>query len=297
MSKSNQALLVTGASGHLGRRVVELLLEAGAGRVIATTRKPESLADLAAKGAEIRRADFDDEAGLADAFKGATRALLISTDALDRPGRRAEQHTRAVRALKAAGVQHIVYTSAAHADRGATFEVFADHRASEDAVVASGLDYTLLRNSLYADLFLQSLGGAVASGQLVDARGAGAAAFVTREDCARAAAAALSRDVYGKWIYDVTGPESLTSDDVAKIVSSLANKPIAHQSIPADALSQGLQQHGFPAFVADLFVRFDVAIAKGELAVATTAVEHLTGRPAQRLADFLTANQKAFLPA
>ncbi len=107
----NQTLLVTGASGQLGRRVVELLLEAGAGTVVAATRDPAKLADLAARGAVVRRADFDDEASLVEAFQGVDRLLLISTDALDRPGRRLAQHEAAVRAAVSAGVGHIVYTS------------------------------------------------------------------------------------------------------------------------------------------------------------------------------------------
>src|SRR5689334_9931004 len=107
----HQTLLVTGASGHLGRRVIELLLESNAGHLIATTRSPDKLAGLAARGVEVRQADFDDPGSLAAAFAGADRLLLISTDALDGTDRRIVQHGNAVAAAEQAGVKHVVYTS------------------------------------------------------------------------------------------------------------------------------------------------------------------------------------------
>ena len=111
--KKNQTLLVTGASGHLGRRVVELLLEAGAGTVIAATRDPAKIADLAARGAVTRKADFDDEASLVEAFADVDRLLLVSTDAVDRPGRRITQHQAAVRAaVRAGGEAHRLHVDA-----------------------------------------------------------------------------------------------------------------------------------------------------------------------------------------
>ncbi|HEU5098574.1 MAG TPA: NAD(P)H-binding protein, partial [Roseiflexaceae bacterium] len=113
-----QTLLVTGASGHLGRRVIELLLEANAGHVIATTRSPDNLADLAARGVEVRKADFDAPGSLASAFAGADRLLLISTDALDGTDRRIVQHRNAVKAAEQAGVTHVVYTSFTNTEPG-----------------------------------------------------------------------------------------------------------------------------------------------------------------------------------
>ena len=110
---SSPTLLVTGASGQLGRRVIAHLLQTHrvpAGQIIATTRKPETLADLAAQGVQVRGADFDDPASLVAAFSGAQRLLLVSTDALDRPGRRLEQHQAAVAAAVQAGARHVVYT-------------------------------------------------------------------------------------------------------------------------------------------------------------------------------------------
>ncbi|MDP2313373.1 MAG: SDR family oxidoreductase [Pseudomonadota bacterium] len=289
-------LLVTGASGHLGRRVLELLLDQGAGPLIATTRTPASLASFAARGVDVRQADFDDEAGLVRAFAGANRALLVSTDALDRPGRRLEQHQRAIRALEAAGVEQVVYTSVANAATS-TLAVAPDHLGTETALAASRLDYTILGNNLYAELLLGSLPGAAASGQLVNATGTGAVAYVTREDCARAAAAAVSVRTPGRRVVQVTGPEALTGADLAALLGELVGKPIAHVSVPVDALIQGMVQHGLPQPVAEIYASFDVSTAKGELQEISDGLVRLTGRPPQSVRAFLVANRAALAAA
>ncbi|MEO5728244.1 MAG: NAD(P)H-binding protein, partial [Byssovorax sp.] len=149
MVGKNQTLLVTGASGQLGRRVVELLLEAKAGTVVAATRDPAKLADLAARGVLVRKADFDDEGSLAEAFAGVDRLLLISTDSLVRPGHRLAQHQAAVRAAVSAGVGHIVYTSFTNPGVESPITVAPDHRLTEEAIAATKLGFTILRNNLY----------------------------------------------------------------------------------------------------------------------------------------------------
>jgi NAD(P)H dehydrogenase (quinone) len=295
MTMATSTLLVTGASGQLGRRVIELLLDQKAGPIVATTRSPEKVADLRARGVDVRGASFDSETELAAAFKGVERALLISTDTVDAPGKRLAQHQRAVRALEAAGARHVVYTSMPKPD-GSPVTIAPDHAGTEAALAASKLDYTVLRNNLYADLFLATLPPAIASGQIVDSRSNGRAAFVTREDCARAAAGALAdRAAAGRRTLDVTGAEALTSDEVAAIVSEVVGKKIGHTSVPVDALVQGLVSHGLPKFAAEIYASFDVAIARGDLATVTGAVQTLTGSAPQRLRDFLAANRHALV--
>jgi NAD(P)H dehydrogenase (quinone) len=290
---SRSPLLVTGASGQLGRRVVELLLAQDHGPIIATTRTPDSLKELAAKGVEVRRADFDDEASLVQAFQGAERVLLVSTDALDRPGRRLAQQQRAVRALEAAGVKHVVYTSLPNAS-SSSVSIAPDHAGTEAALAASRLDFTILRNNLYTDLLFMSLPQALASGQLVDARGNGVVAYVTREDCARAAAAALAdRSASGRRTLDVAGPDALTSDEIASLASEILGRKIVHVSVPGDVLIRGLIDHGLPQPVAEMLTTFDVAISRGELSTVTDTVQRLTGRAPQTVRDFLTQNRAA----
>jgi len=184
-------LLVTGASGHLGRRAAEILLETKAGKVIAGTRDPSKIADLAAKGAEIRKVDFDDPA-LADAFKGVDRLLLISTDALDTPGKRLKQHKAAIEDAKKAGVKHIVYTSMPKPEPGSPIPFAPDHYGTEQALAESGIGWTVLRNSWYQENLFHSLPQVLASGKWFSAAGDGKVAHVSREDAAYAAAAALA---------------------------------------------------------------------------------------------------------
>jgi NAD(P)H dehydrogenase (quinone) len=285
-------LLVTGASGQLGRRVLELLLEQKAGPIIATTRKPEGLKEFAARGVEVRPADFEAPAGLAQAFRGAQRALLISTDAVVHPGQRLAQHRNAVQALEQAGVKHVVYTSLPN-PVGSPVTIAPDHAGTEEALAATRLDFTILRNNLYTDLLTMSLPGALASGQLVTARGQGATAYVTREDCAQAAAGALAEPSTGRRTVDVTGPEALTGDQLAALVSEVSGRKLTHLSVPAAALVQGMEQHGVPHHYAELLASFDQAVAKGDLAQVTDAVRQLSGRAPQSVRDFLVAHRAA----
>jgi NAD(P)H dehydrogenase (quinone) len=272
-------LLVTGASGQLGRRVIELLLDREHGPIIATTRTPAALANLSERGVSVRPADFDDEASLFKAFQGAERALLVSTDALDKTGRRLAQHTRAVHAMQSAGVKHVVYTSLPK-PVGSPITIAGDHAGTEAALHASTLEFSILRNNLYADLLLMTLPAAVASGQLIDAREAGAVAYVTREDCARVAAATLADPQYsGRNTVDVTGGRSWTSDQLAALLSESFDRKVTH---------------GLPRIMAELYASFDQGIARGDLAEVTDTVTQRTGRAPEDMRAFLLSQRAAF---
>lgn len=288
-------LLVTGASGKLGQRVLELLLEAQAGPLIATTRTPEKLAAFAARGVTIRQADFDDPASLRQAFAGADRLLLISTDAVDGTDRRAKQHGNAVKVAAEVGVKHIIYTSLTRPEPGTPITLAPDHYATEQALAASSLDWTVLRNNVYTDGLLQSLPRAVATGQLMAAAGTGGTGFVTREDCARAAAAALAAETTGRKILDVTGPAVVTHAELAQIAQEVTGRPVTYVPVPAEAMKAGIVSAGLPAFVAELIVSFDEATAQGVLAVSSSTVQELTGRPAQSVREFLAEQRAALL--
>ncbi|MEZ4400819.1 MAG: NAD(P)H-binding protein [Kofleriaceae bacterium] len=291
---SDPVLLVTGASGHLGRRVLEILLDVPGDRtLVAVTRSPAKLADLAARGVVVRAGDFDDPGGLDEAFAGVERALLISTDALDGSGRRVAQHQAAIDALTRARVQHLVYTSAPAAP--SLGPIAADHRATEAALQASPLDFTVLRNNLYAELVLAQVSAAIASGQLVDARGAGAVAWICRDDCARVAAAMLLEAALGRRAVDVAGTAALTSADLAALATELAGRPVAHAPTTAAAREASLIAGGVPAPAAAAYAGIDRAIANGELARTSTAVERLTGTAPCSVRDFLFARRDALV--
>lgn len=201
-------LLVTGASGYIGRRAVELLLEAGTENIIAASRHPEMLSDLASRGAEIRKADFDDPATLDVAFAGVERLLIVSTDALGVPGKRQRQHRAAVDAAVKAGVGHIIYTSMSSPESGSLIPFAPDHYETERALERSGVPFTVLRVNWYADNIFSWLPQALSSGQWFTSSGEGCAGYVTRDDVAAAAAAVLSSDAIHSCRVDVTGPEA-----------------------------------------------------------------------------------------
>ncbi len=288
-----RTLLVTGASGHLGRRVAELLVD-GPDRLVLATRHPDKLASFAASGAVVRQADFDRPEGLAAAFAGADRLLLISTDALDRPGRRVKKQLAALDAAARAGVRHVVYTSLTHPGPDSPMPIAADHLGTEQALAASGMGYTVLRNNLYTDNLPTSLVAAVASGRLVSAGGDGGIAYVTREDCARAAAAALRSTEARSATLDVTGPAVVTRAELAALASELTGRPVAYVRVTPEALRAGMIAAGLPPQLADLLVSFQVAEAMGHLAVTSGAVAELTGRAPTGVAAFF-AERRALL--
>ena len=283
-------LLVTGASGNLGRRTLEFLLATAAGRIIAGSRDTSKLADLVARGAEARTVDFDRPETLAKAFGKVDRLLLISTDSLAVPGQRIAQHKAAIRAAVTAGVKHIIYTSVTNPKPDPAMAVMNDHYETEQAIIASGLGYTFLRNTLYLDNLLGALPQILSSGQWFHAAGSGKIALVSREDCARIAAGALDSDFAGNRILDVTGPELLTPDETASIISEVSGKPVSAIAIDAPSLIAGLTGAGVPEPIAKLLAAFDTAQARGEFAVQSSAIRDLTGREPQSIRGFLAAH-------
>ena len=295
--KTQSTLLVTGASGQLGRQVVELLLEQDAGHaIIATTRSPEKLSDLAERGVTVRRADFDDTESLPEAFAGADRLLLISTDAVDAPGKRLQQHLNAVQAAEQAGVKHVVYTSLIEADDSPV--TFApDHAGTEQALADSGMGWTVLRNNLYMDMLPNQISQAYQMGGIFGASGDGKAALITREDCARAAAGALVDSFDGTRTLDVTGVDALSQAELAEIVTSITGNPISYTPLEAEAMIAGMVESGLPRPIAEMIVSFDQARAQGKFAGVTTVVEDLSGHKPTTVRDFLMAHKDALLPS
>ena len=284
----DKTLLVTGAAGHFGRLAVNELVARGATRVVAGTRDPAQLAELKEQGVEVRRIDFDDAASLASGFAGVDRALIISTVAPNRT----EQQRAAVAAAKAAGVGYLAYTSAPNARPNSDAGGIADHFWTEQAIAASGLDFTILRNHIYSDMTVFAAGSALASGQLFDATNGQGRNYVTRADTARTAAGALL-SATGQTIFDVTGPAPVTQEEVAALYTSLTGKTVTRVGLSGEQLLGGLQTAGVPPFMASLLVAFDLDAAAGFHAVTTDVVERFSGRKPQALADFLGENRSA----
>ena len=195
-------------------------------------------------------------------------------------------------AAQRAGVKHILYTSLTNPGEGSPVLLAPDHDMTERAIAATGIDYTFLRNALYMENFLQALPPALASGQWYVAWGQGRSAHVSREDCARAAAAVLLTGPKGKQVVEVAGPQSLSADEVAAIASQVTGRPLTVVQVDDAGLKAGMEGAGLPPPVADLLVSFEKAIRMGRADVESQ-VEAVTGRPAVSLKDFLTANKAA----
>ena len=283
---SHSSLLVTGASGQLGRLVVTELLQQGATRVVAGSRTPDKLSDLAAQGVETRTVDFDQPDTLRAAFAGIERLVLISADNIEEPGRRLAQHRAAVAAAVESGVQHIVYTSAPSPYPTAESSLNNDHFWTEAALFAAPCDWTILRNQLYAELLLMNIDSAAKSGQLFSATEGHGRTYVARRDCARAVAGALL-GARGREVLDVTGPETITQEQVAALFSELTGKTISHVEVPPAGLHKGLTQAGLPPSLAKALVDFDVATARGYYALVTPTVERLSGHRPVAVRAFL----------
>lgn len=287
-------ILVTGAGGQLGRLVVEQLLALKAGPVIAGSRDPGKLGALARQGASTRKIDFDDAASLAAGFVGVDRVLIISTDALDKPGRRLAQHRAAVAAAKAAGVKHLVYTSMPNPDPGSPIGFAPDHLGTEAAIKDSGLPHTILRNSWYFENLKHTLPNVLASGAWPSAAGAGKLANIARADAALAATRVLVAETPPTGTFTLTGPEALTIDAMAATVATVFGKPIKVVHLNDAQLQAGLEQHGLAPGHAAFVVSFDTNTRMGRVGAATDDFQRLTGRAPTALRDHLATHRAAY---
>lgn len=291
----SDTILVTGASGHLGRAIITHLLDSqkvAPARLIAATRDTSKLADLAARRVAVRKADFDDAAGLEKAFAGVGTVLIVSTDALDAAGTRLRQHKTAVTAAAKAGVKRIAYTSLPNADTSKV-SFAPDHLGSEDAIKATGLPYLIFRNSWYLENLFMSLPQALKSGQWYTSAADGKTAFVARDDIAAAIAAVLANPPAASATYTLSGDEALTNDQIAALASEITGKPLQVVHLTDEQLAGGMKAAGVPDAYIPTYVSFDAATRTGGLATLTGDTARLSGRSLQSVRAFITANRAA----
>lgn len=269
-------LLVTGASGQLGQLVLQHLRQLGADNIIATTRTPSG---------PQRYADFDDAGSLPSAFAGARRMLLISTALPNAGPRRVAQHRNAIDAAMAAGVQSIVYTSLL----GAADD---DHTQTEAMLRDSGMPHTVLRNAYYMEPLGDTLANAASAGELVSATTSGRAAYITRRDCALAAARALLLPPVTRH-YDIAGPQALSGDDLAAAAAKAFGKPVKFRSLPPAQRAEALARQGTPPQLARMIAHVEKSLDAGMMDSASRDYTTLTGRPACTLEEFLLDRQQA----
>jgi NAD(P)H dehydrogenase (quinone) len=283
-------LLVTGASGHLGRLVVEALLERGtpAADVVAVARTPESISDLADRGVQVRRADYTDPASLEAAFAGVDRLLLVSGSEV---GQRIAQHANVIDAAKRAGVAFVAYTSITRADT-TDLVLAAEHRATEELLTASGLPHALLRNSWYLENYTGQLPTFLEHDAVLGAAGEGRVSAATRADYAEAAAVVLvGQDGHGHEgaVYELGGDHAFSLGELAETVGRVAGREVAYRDLSVAALTATLVAAGLPEGYAAVLADSDRGIAEGALFTDTGDLSRLIGRPTTGLEDALRA--------
>ncbi len=279
------SLVITGATGQLGRLVVASLLTKGvaADRIVGLGRDDERLAELAGLGVTTRKVDYSDAQAVSDALTDADRVLLISGNEI---GQRLAQHQNVIDAAKAAGVKLLAYTSVAHADTSG-IALAAEHRATEEAIVASGLPYAFLRNSWYLENYSDQLATYTEHGTILSSAGDGRVSAATRADFAAAAAAVLLLE-RPKAVYELGGA-AFSFKELADTVSEVTGVDVSYTDLPADELVKVLVGSGLPDQYAAILADADLGLGRGELYVEPTDLEDLLGRPATSLVDRLRA--------
>ena len=280
-------VLVTAASGHLGRLTVDALLARGvpASELRAGARDTAKVADLAARGVETVHLDYDDPASLAKALAGVERMLLVSgTDF----GNRVPQHTAVIDAAAAAGVAQLVYTSAPHADTSPLL-VNPEHKATEEAIAASGIPSTILRNNWYTENYVQTVRQADATGVVASSTGEGRVASASRADYAEAAAVVLTSDGHLGKVYELGGDVAWTYAELAAAIGEVLGREIAYVAWTPEEQREALAAAGLDEGAIGFAVAMDANIRDGLLGEVTHELSGLIARPTTPLVEGLRA--------
>ncbi|WP_243346819.1 SDR family oxidoreductase [Parabacteroides sp. FAFU027] len=269
---------VTGATGQLGRIVVAKLKERIlAESIVALVRTPQKAADL---GVEAREFDYNKAEGLATSLQGIDALLLISGNEI---GQRAPQHANVINAAKEAGIKWIVYTSLLHADKS-SLSLAGEHLATEEALKASGIPYTLLRNGWYTENYTGSVQGAIAGGAFIGSAGEGKIASSARADYAEAAAVVLTSEGHQGKVYELAGDEYYTLNDLAAEISRQTGKDIPYKNLPESEYANILKSFGIPEGFAAAIASWDTSASKDDLFDAGHQLSKLIGRATTPLA-------------
>ncbi|WP_141208909.1 SDR family oxidoreductase [Streptomyces griseorubiginosus] len=282
------SIVVTGATGQLGRLTVEALLRRGipAADIIATGRDIAGIKDLADRGITVRRADFADTDGLAEAFAGAERLLLISASVP--VGERVANHRRVIDAAASAGVSLVAYTSTTHADT-ATTVIGATHGETEAYLRDRGIPNVLLRNGWYLENYTSQLPQILQNGAVAGAAGEGRISAASRADYAQAAAVVLTSEGHTGAVYELGGDASFTLTELAAAISAAARKQVTYADLPETDFARALAAAGLPAELAEVLADADRGMARGEMYTDSGDLRRLIGRPPVTLAEALAA--------
>ena len=275
-------IVITGASGQLGRLVIdELLKSVPASELVAAVRSPEKVEDLAKLGVQVRKADYTQPSTLETAFTGADKVLLISSNEV---GQRAPQHANVIAAAKTAGVGLLAYTSILHADT-TPLSLRSEHKQTEARLAESGVPYVLLRNGWYTENYAAGIPAALEHGVILGSAGEGRISSAARADYAAAAAAVLLADHQAGNVYELAGDEAYTLSGFAAEVSKQSGKTINYQDMPEAEYANALKGIGLPEGLADMLADSDVGASKGGLFDGSKTLSKLIGRPTTPLSE------------
>lgn len=279
-------IAITGATGQLGRLVIQnLLTTVPASQIVAAVRSPAKAADLAALGVQVRQADYAQPATLEAAFQGVDKLLLISSSEV---GQRAPQHAAVIAAAQKAGVKLLAYTSILRAD-SSPLGLAAEHKATEAALRASGIPFVLLRNGWYTENYTASVPAALQYGAVMGSAKDGRIASAARADYAAAAAAVLTKDGQAGQVYELAGDSAYTLSELAAEIAKQSGKTVVYNDLPEAAYAAALVQVGLPEGFAALLADSDVGASKGGLFDDGHQLSQLIGRPTTPLAEVVKA--------
>ncbi|QBK05012.1 SDR family NAD(P)-dependent oxidoreductase [Hylemonella gracilis] len=282
-------IAITGATGQLGRLVVEgLLASQPASSIVAIVRDPAKATAWAARGVQVRQGDYTQPAALAQALQGVDKLLLISSSEV---GQRTAQHRNVIDAARQAGVKLVAYTSILRAD-SSPLGLAREHRETEALLRGSGLSHVLLRNGWYTENYTASAPAAVQHGAVLGSAGTGRYSFAARADYAAAAVAVLTQEGQAGRVYELAGDQAYTLADYAAEIARLSGKPVAYQNLPEAEYAKALVQIGLPDFVAAMLAESDVGASKGALFDEGRALSRLIGRPTTPVAESIKAALK-----
>ncbi|WP_336756514.1 SDR family oxidoreductase [Pantoea sp. USHLN298] len=267
---------VTGATGQLGRLVIDALLKkVPAGDIVAAVRTPAKAADLAAQGVVVRQADYSQPETLVAAFAGVDKLLLISGSEV---GQREAQHKAVIEAARTAGVGLIAYTSLLHAD-SSPLGLGVEHRATEALLQASGVPFALLRNGWYSENYAASIAPALAHHAFIGAAGEGRIASAARQDYADAAAEVLVRDNQAGKVYELAGDDSYTLAQFAAEIAAQSGEKVDYVNLSQQEFAAALKSAGLPDGLAEMLADSDAGAEKGGLFDDSHQLSQLIGRP------------------
>ncbi|EPT7053890.1 SDR family oxidoreductase [Cronobacter sakazakii] len=282
-------IAITGATGQLGQRVIDTLLNTVAAQeIVAIVRNPAKAAALSARGVQVRAADYNDAAALTAALAGVEKVLLISSSEV---GQRAPQHRNVIDAAKTAGVKLIAYTSLLHADRS-PLGLADEHVATEKMLADAGIPYVLLRNGWYTENYLASVPPALEHGVFIGSAGDGKIASASRQDYAEAAAKVLTLDNQAGRVYELAGDHAWTLRDLTALLSKETGKTVSYQNLSEADFAAALTGAGLPEGFAKLLADSDIGASKGGLFDDSRQLSALIGRPTTSLEASLRESLK-----